>query len=128
MRAPHRLLRLDVVVVIAASAAASFLQGTTARAQVGPGEFALHQGPTVGWVCVSSDRTTEWWAYVDGVYRWADETCTSSSPWVAQAEYIGVGTWGSFEAWKADVLTRQAAQGKTIVFQRHAVEQESVAN
>jgi hypothetical protein len=104
------------------------LQGATARAQIGPGEFTQRQGGTVGWVCVSPDRTTEWWAYFDDVYRWADATCTSTNPWEAQAQFLGVGAYGSFAAWKADVLQRAAAQGRTIVFQQHSVAEESVEN
>jgi hypothetical protein len=128
MRASRRPFRLVVVALMVGSAVASLLHGETARAQIGPGEFALHQGGTVGWVCVSADRTTEWWAYFEDVYRWADATCTAASPWDAQAQYLGAGAYGSFAAWKADVLQRAAAQGRTIVFQQHAVAEESVEN
>lgn len=127
MSAARRPFRL-VVALIVGSAVASLLQGATARAQIGPGEFALRQGGTVGWVCVSADRTTEWWAYFGDVYRWADATSTSSSPWGVEAQYIGVGAWGSFASWKADVLQRAAAQGRTIVFQQHSVAEEAVEN
>jgi hypothetical protein len=96
-----------------------------------PGEFILHQpgvSDPVGWVRVNSDRTVEWWAYVDETYSWADSSNNSSAPWHLDAEYLGNASYGSYAVWKAAVLQRAAAQEHTVVFQTHAVAEETVAN
>lgn len=100
-------------------------------AQVKPGEFALFQpgiSNPVGWARINSDRTVEWWAYIEGSYTWADNTNTPSSRWHLEAEYDGPGSYASYAAWRADVLQRAAAQGHTVTFQNHTVTEDTVAN
>jgi hypothetical protein len=111
-----------------ASVGAAIGDSSRASAQVMDGEFALRQSTVVGWACVSGDRSYEWWAYIDGVYDWADSTSTPASPWDLKAEYMGPGGWSSFDAWKSAVLQRPEAAGKRVVFQRHTVTEETTQN
>jgi hypothetical protein len=102
-----------------------------AVAQTLPGEYSLYQpgsSDPVGWVRVNGDRSVEWWAYVGESYAWADSTNTPASPWHLEARYVGSGAWPTYAIWKADVLQRAVAQGRTIVFQDHSVAEESVEN
>jgi hypothetical protein len=99
-----------------------------ARAQCQGGEYALQQSGAVGWLYVNGDRTVEWWAYIDGAYAWGDSSSIGPAKWHLDAEYMGPGAWGSYSLWKANVLGRAAAQGHTIVFQQHAVAEETVNN
>ena len=92
------------------------------------GEYRIRQSSVVGWVYVAGDRSFEWWAYLDGPYAWADSGSSSECPWHLSAEYVGGCGWATFEAWKSEVLQRSEALGKTVVFQRHAVTEESVQN
>jgi hypothetical protein len=123
---PRRVAGVAVVAVVGLATALS--NDSTVQAQLKPGEFALHQSGLVGWVYVNSDRTVEWWAYIDGLYEWADSSSVGSNQWQLDAEYIGSTPWITYSAWKANVLERAAADGKTIVFQQHAVTEESVEN
>jgi hypothetical protein len=108
--------------------AASWAQGPAVTAQCKPGEYVLSQIGTVGWVYVSPDRSSEWWAYLDGSYRWADRTAVAEHRWNLAAEYVGAQAYPSFAAWKSAVLTRPEARGRTLVFQQHAVAEETVQN
>ena len=117
-------------VVAVAGFAAWIAGGSPAAAQCEGGDFILQQhGGTVGWVYANGDRSVEWWAYISDVYEWADSGSTSTNPWRLDAEYTGAGTGSStYAEWKIDVLGRSAAQGHTILFQRHTVTEESVVN
>lgn len=119
---------VGVALVAIAGLATSLSNDSTVQAQMKPGEFTLHQSGLVGWVYVNSDRTVEWWAYIDGEYEWADSSSVGSNLWQLDAEYVGSTPWITYAAWKANVLQRAAADGKTIVFQQHAVTEESVEN
>jgi hypothetical protein len=92
------------------------------------GEFALRQTALVGWACAASDGSYEWWAYIDGTYTWATSASTSTNPWDLKAEYLGSGTYSSFDAWKSAVLLRPETSGKRVIFQRHSVTEESTQN
>jgi hypothetical protein len=125
----NRLARTLVGVAgVTLGVAVALLQSTDARAQCKGGEYALQQSGLVGWVYVNSERTIEWWAYLDEVYEWADTTSVGGNAWHLQAEYIGTGGWSSYAEWRSDVLQRSAAQGRTVVFQQHAVNAETVSN
>ena len=123
------LVRLGALVVLAsAGLAAAFSPESPVQAQCNGGDYALHQSGVVGWAYVNSNRTVEWWAYIDGAYQWGDSSSVGANQWQLDAEYIGPGAWPTYAAWKANVLGRAAAQGHTIVFQQHVVSEESVAN
>lgn len=71
----RRFVRFGAAVVVGGLAlAAAWSRSGEVAAQVDAGEYTLLQGGTVGWVYVSSDRTVEWWAYVQGSYDWADRS------------------------------------------------------
>lgn len=118
------------IVLASMPVASALLPGSRASAiaQVDAGEYSLLQTGTVGWVRVSSDRTVEWWAYIDGAYEWADPGSTGQNRWRLDAEYIGDGDFVSYAAWKTDVLERPEALGQTIVFQIHAVSEETAGD
>jgi hypothetical protein len=108
---------------------AALSPSSPAGAQCEGGEFTLQQeSGIVGWLYVNGDRTVEWWAYIDGLYHWGDASSTGSNTWHLEAEYLSAGSWGSYTAWKAAVLQRSPAQGHDIVFQQHAVIEETVSN
>jgi hypothetical protein len=99
-----------------------------ADAQLMPGEYCLYQDGLVGWVCVTADRSEEWWAYLEGSYVWGNPTHTALDPWELSAAFRGAPTFGGYAAWKASVLQRPESAGRTVVFQRHLVTEESVQN
>lgn len=107
----------------------SVVSAPTGEAQARPGEFSLRQAGVVGWIYVTGDGATEWWAYIDdGSYQWADQGNTLSNLWDLKAEYIGAGNYANYAAWKSAVLARPAALGKPIKFEKHAVTSETVQN
>ena len=117
--------------LIALAAIDAVVRADRAVAQLNAGEYGLYQpgaSDPVGWVRVNGDRSVEWWAYVDDAYSWADSTNTVASPWHLEARYVGPGNFATYPMWKSDVLQRPAAQGETIVFQNHSVEEEAVEN
>ncbi len=125
----QRLVRVASVVAVAVSGiVAALLHVPPAQAQCRPGNYALQQSGTVGWVYVNSDHTAEWWAYIEGAYQWADSSSVGTSKWTCDAEYTGDDSWPSYAAWKADVLERSEALGHVITFQQHAVVEESVSD
>ena len=130
MRRWNRAIQVASVVV-AGVLGWGLVHSPRAEAQIKIGEFALFQsggGTPVGWAVTNADRTVEWWAYIDGTYEWADSSRTPMNPWALEAAYMGSSGWGSFDAWKADVLGRSAASGMRIIFQVHAVEETVVDN
>lgn len=125
----ERIVRFGAAAVVGATALwASWSGMENASGQIRPGEYFLVQGGTVGWVYVSPDKSSEWWAYIDGAYEWADQRSVGENRWELDAEYMGSPTYPGFGAWKAAVRMRPEAQGRTLIFQRHAVQEEVVQN
>ena len=98
----ERIVRFGAAAAVGAAAlVASWTGGESASGQVRPGEYYLVQGGTVGWVYVSPDKTTEWWAYIDGAYEWADQGSVGDHRWQLDAEYMGSFQYPNFACWKA---------------------------
>ena len=98
--------------------------GGSAWAQLRGGIYRIRNPETnavAGWVFSSTDRTREYWAYIEGTYTWATSDNTSSNPWTLKAEYIGAPSYSTFVEFRDAVLAESAAQGKTITFQNHTV-------
>src|SRR5262245_5618753 len=93
------------------------------EAQARPGEYALYQnGVVVGWLWVNGAQTLEYWAYIEGVYEWADIQHTCANRWKLEAEFIGANCPSSYSAWKNDVAGRHAVGNHKLTFQRHTID------
>jgi hypothetical protein len=120
---------------LAAAVAASVLAGLPAtppaEAQIRCGGFWLvqpHQTARVGRAWANADRTVEYWAYVDGEYRWADASNGPANRWRLDAEFEGSTSFGSFEAFRDATLALPEFDGKVLVFQQHVVTETVVQN
>lgn len=119
-----------------AALAAAFTFGAlpefeSADAQVRYGVYWLtqpHQTTRVGRVWCNPDRTAEYWAYVQGEYRWADVGNGPSQRWVLEAEFAGESSYPSFAAFRDATRALPEFQGKTLVFQDHSVVETVVQN
>lgn len=124
-------VRAALVVIAGATALNLFGATKDVQAQVDFGEYALFQPGSegvVGWVVTNSDRSVEWWAYLDDAYVWANIASTPQNRWHLEAERVGGAGWSGFEAWKADVLSRPVTYGRHLVFQNHVVAESAVEN
>jgi hypothetical protein len=102
-----------------------------ARAQIKDGDYWLYQpqqSTPVGRAYSNADHTAEYWAYVDGEYRFADTTNIPVNPWHLNAALASTTDYTSYASFKTAVLARAEFQGKTIVFQNHSVSEETVQN
>jgi hypothetical protein len=124
----HKIALSGLLAGAGVVAALGLIPAERAAAQLVPGEYSLHQDGLVGWVCVSADRTEEWWAYFQDTYVWGNPTHNLVNPWELSGAYQSLGTWGGYAAWKADVLQRTESLNRTIIFQRHFVTEEQVEN
>jgi hypothetical protein len=124
----HRIVLAGLLVGAALLAPVWLSTAPRAAAQMMGGEYELYQDALVGWVCVSADRTEEWWAYFDDTYVWGSSAHNLLNPWELAGAYRSLGTWGGYAAWKADVLQRTESINRTIIFQRHFVTEEQVVN
>lgn len=122
-----------VLAVLAVGVSTTYEVSTSApaQAQLLPGEFSLRQpgveGP-VGWVFTSADKKHEYWAYIEGVYDWADQSNGGGNPWQLDAEYVGAPCYPNFRAFRDAILVRSAAQGHVITFQDHSIDELTVSN
>ena len=120
-------------VIVAGLAAVSgvFPRSTPLAAQTGTGEYWLIQpgaNMRVGRVWCNGDRSIEYWAYVDGVYTWADASHGVDNHWRLDAEYIGSASYSSFQQFKDAVCALPIYEGQTITFQAHGITEDVVEN
>lgn len=123
---------LGTTTVVAAATLLSLVTTRTAAlAQVEVGGYWLfqpHQSAPVGRAWSNADRTNEYWAYIVGEYRFADEQSTGSAHWKLEASYASPQSYGSLAEFKSAVLALPEMSGKTILFQAHLVSEETVEN
>ncbi len=103
----------------------------TAAAQVGGGTgIALRSsnGTTIAWAARCGDGTKEFWAYVQGEFEFASSSHTASNPWTLDGVYDSGLPTGCFDVFRTEVLSRPAAQGKTIIFHNMTVAESVTAN
>ncbi len=103
----------------------------TANAQIDNGGYWLyqpHQSAPVGRAWSSSNRTTEYWAYVVGEYCFPDQQNVEPNQWRLQASYASPQSYASFAEFKSAVLALPEMAGKTILFQTHVVSEETIEN
>jgi hypothetical protein len=123
------LFALGIGTMIGASIAPNT---SDAQAQMGTGTGTLMQrssdGATIGWAARSSDGTKEFWAYVEGEFEFASTSHTASNPWNLRGVYDANLPTGGFEAFRTEVLSRAAAQDKTIIFHNMTVTESITEN
>lgn len=129
---PSIIRRLAVVAaVVAAAAAVHFVHGRPAQAQIKGGVFELERldsSSKVAWCYRSADGTTEWWAYIHGQYRWADETATENDKWGIKGVYTGSASYSTYAEWRDYVLGLDETQGQSVIFQQMTVYEETILN
>jgi len=122
-----------VVVLAGASVAAVgvYRAPVDAEAQVRYGVYWLtqpHQPARVGRVWCNAVRTVEYWAYVDGEYRWADIGNQAANPWQLCAVRGEDASYASFAEFQAATCALPEFQGKALIFQNHSVLETVVQN
>lgn len=131
----HKFMRFAAVGLVLAGGlavvAGVFPNAPATSAQINPGMHWLIQPGAQGHVGIAfcnADRTVEYWAYVDGVYKFAGPQNGPGNRWHLDAEYISNSSFANFAEFKAAVLGMSDFQGKGVVFQSHSVVEEFVAN
>ena len=118
--------------VMGVGVGASLLSRTTSvHAQVQSGDYWLyqpHQPAPVGRAWCNSDRTVEYWAYVNGEYEFGGASSGLSGRWRLEVEQVGSASYASFADFKDAVLDQPEIQGKTILFQNHQVSESVEVN
>lgn len=126
MATSNRIPWLVVLALASTTIAGAFVrsESPSAVAQVGEGigfNCRSADGATVAWAARSGDGTQEYWAYIQGEFEFASRRHTAANPWALGGIYDSAVPTDSFEAFRTEVLSRSAAQGKTIIFHNMTV-------
>lgn len=131
----HRSLSCIIILLVATAGiggASSGAPAPTAHAQLGGGNSVVitrvSDGATVAWSARSGDGTREFWAYVQGEFEFASSSHTAANPWRLHGVYDSSIPTGGFEAFRTEVLSRAAAQNKTIIFHNMTVAESVTQN